>query len=147
MVFGAPGMKTHLLPHGCCVPLCPKKRVFGDVKYFSEAPYANWRFEVYRNDRVFCRCTAYGAVLCGTPFTTCLKWSGPKKQSVYNIPYIEWPRMRHTTYGVLDAKSAICNVPYMADHPYGTYCPFSEFWRITLKIRIWRVTVCKRLGG
>ena len=78
-----------------------------------------------------------------SPFTIYHIQSGP----VCDIPHMEWPRMRHTTYGVPDAKSAICDVPYMADHPYGTYCPFSEFWRITLKIRIWRVTVCKRLGG
>ena len=67
---------------------------------------------------------------------------------ICDIPHMEWPHIRHTAYGVPDAKSAICDIPYyMADGPYGTYCPFSEFWRITLKIRIWMVPVCKRLGG
>ena len=75
--------------YGGCMLSSPKKRVFGDLKYFSEAPYANWRFEVYRNDRVFCLSTAYGAILCGTPFATCHKRSGPKKHSKCVIPHME----------------------------------------------------------
>ena len=79
------------------VVISEKMRFWRCEVYFSEAPYANWRFEVYRNDRVFCHSTAYGAILCGTPFTTCRKWSGPKT-SPY-APYHIW-------------SSPICDIPY-----------------------------------
>ena len=143
--------------YGGCMLSSPKKRVFGDLKYFSEAPYANWRFFLVRETRASVTVPHMGlfyVALCllhvvnrvapkNSPFARYRIWSGP----VCDIPHMEWSHIRHTAYGVPDAKSAICDIPYMADGPYGTYCPFSEFWRITQKIRIWMVPVCKRLGG
>ena len=43
-----------------------------------------------------------------SPFTIYRIWSGP----VCDIPHMEWSHIRHSSYGVPDAKSAICDIPY-----------------------------------
>jgi len=147
-------------PYGCCVPYVRKNvflammGVFCAVSGVSICELAIFLVRKTRASVTVPHMGLFYVALCllhvvnrvapkNSPFARYRIWSGP----VCDIPHMEWSHIRHTAYGVPDAKSAICDIPYMADGPYGTYCPFSEFWRITLKIRIWMVPVCKRLGG
>ena len=59
--------------HGCSFAVISEKRVFGDVKYTSQRRHMRIGDFFSQKDKGFCHCTAYGAVLCGTPFTTCRK--------------------------------------------------------------------------
>ena len=51
------------------------------------------------------------------------------------LPYLEEPQIQTTTHGW--ASVCDCSAPAV------TYCPFGEFWIITLKCRTWRA---RRLG-
>ena len=65
-----------ILPHGCCVPYVQNNVSLAMMGVFcavSGVSICELAIFFSPKDKGFCHCTAYGAVLCGTLFTTCRK--------------------------------------------------------------------------